>query len=79
MEETVTSNSYRDEQRKLSQESLRIALFTLMKTQQFQEISISTLCKRAGISRMAFYRNYDSKEAVLVDHFDHYVRRFMNY
>ncbi|WP_225418555.1 TetR/AcrR family transcriptional regulator [Loigolactobacillus iwatensis] len=50
-----------------------------MKTQQFQEISISTLCKRAGISRMAFYRNYDSKEAVLVDHFDHYVRRFMNY
>lgn len=70
------ANAYDQEQRQLSQESLQLALFALMKTQTFASITISELCKKAGISRMAFYRNYDSKEAVVVDYFKNYVQPF---
>lgn len=47
-----------------------------MKQKQFAAISISELVKKAGISRMGFYRNYNSKEAVLIDYFDQYVTPF---
>ncbi|MDV7718458.1 TetR family transcriptional regulator [Pediococcus ethanolidurans] len=71
-----TANAYNNEQRKLSQESIQIALFTLMKTKPFSKISIRELTQKAGTSRMGFYRNYDSKEAVLVAYFDQYVKPF---
>lgn len=73
------ANSYDQEQRQLSQESLQIALFVLMKNKPFTNITISELCKKAGISRMAFYRNYNSKEEVVVDYFKNYVNPFYQY
>lgn len=73
------ANSYDQEQRRLSQESLQIALFSLMKVQPFASITVSELCKKAGISRMAFYRNYNSKEEVIVDYFKNYVQPFYQY
>jgi AcrR family transcriptional regulator len=72
-------NRYRQEQKQLSQESLQLALFALMHQQTFQSISISALAQKAGISRMAFYRNYPSKEAVLNDYFDAYVQPFYQF
>ncbi|MGL0748460.1 TetR/AcrR family transcriptional regulator [Secundilactobacillus paracollinoides] len=39
-----------------------------MKEQPYPAISISAIAKKAGISRMGFYRNYDSKDAVLRDY-----------
>ncbi|WP_281165754.1 TetR/AcrR family transcriptional regulator [Liquorilactobacillus sicerae] len=41
------------------------ALFSLMQQQHFSEISITDIANQAGISRMAFYRNYRSKEDIL--------------
>lgn len=73
------ANSYDQEQRQLSQESLQLALFTLMKEQSFTTITISELCKKAGISRMAFYRNYHSKDEVVVAYFRNYVQPFYQY
>lgn len=73
------ANSYDQEQRQLSQESLQLALFSLMKNQLFATITIRELCKKAGISRMAFYRNYNSKEEVVVDYFKNYVQPFYQY
>lgn len=46
-------------------ESLQEALIILMNQKEFSEISISELCKKAGVSRMAFYNNYNSKEDLL--------------
>ena len=41
------------------------------------KISISELVKRAGVSRAAFYRNYDSKEEILESVFKRTVHNIM--
>ncbi len=46
-------------------ESLKEALIDLMGKFPFDKISITALCKRAGVSRMAFYGNFSSKEDVI--------------
>lgn len=40
-------------------------LFKLLSVKRISEISISELCKEAGVGRASFYRNFDSKEDVL--------------
>jgi len=47
-----------------------------MQQKLFDAISISAICQRAGISRTGFYRNYNTKEDVLIDYFDHYIQPF---
>lgn len=41
------------------------ALLDLMKEKDFKEISITEITKKAGVSRMAYYRNYYYKEDIL--------------
>lgn len=45
------------------------ALFQLLKSHDLNDIKVTALVKRAGVSRMAFYRNFDSVEDVLNDYF----------
>ena len=47
-------------------ESLTEALFILMRKKPFEEITITEISKLAGVSRISFYRNFDSKEDILV-------------
>ena len=42
----------------LARECLKTALLTLMKERSYKDLSVSELCRKAGVSRMAFYRNY---------------------
>lgn len=42
------------------------ALYTLMKTKNYQDIKISEIIDKAGISRATFYRNFGSKEDVII-------------
>lgn len=48
---------------------LTTALFQLLETTDFNDIKISQLVKRAGVSRMAFYRNFETLEDVLTKYF----------
>lgn len=41
------------------------ALMDLMKEKSYEEISISEITVRAGVSRISYYRNYGSKEDIL--------------
>lgn len=41
------------------------ALFSLLEKQEFNDIKITDIIKKAGVSRMGFYRNFDSKEKVI--------------
>ena len=41
------------------------ALLLLMKKKEYKDISITEICERAGVTRMSFYRNFDSKEDIL--------------
>ena len=49
----------------LTRECIDMAMMYLMSEKPYESISISELTKRAGVSRTAFYRNYESKEDVL--------------
>lgn len=49
-------------------EHITDALLKLMKSNSFAEISISLICEEAGVGRASFYRNFDSKEAVISRH-----------
>lgn len=49
----------------ITKECIESALILLMKEKSFQEISITDITKKAGVSRTAYYRNYSSKEDIL--------------
>lgn len=57
---------------KRKEENLRVkvciiqTLFGLMQTKSLSDITITELVQGAGVARASFYRNYDSKEDVLV-------------
>lgn len=53
----------------VSKESIRIALFELLKKQSFSDITISRLCEKAGVGRRTFYRHYLNLREVLDESF----------
>lgn len=52
------------------------ALFKLMDEYEYEGISVSDLCRKAGVGRATFYRYFKRKEDVLVYYFDHNTREF---
>ena len=56
-----------EESNKVTKECLQIAMFKLMGREDFEKISITEISKYAGVSRVAFYRNYSSKEELVED------------
>ena len=65
-------------QKELSKEYIYTALIELMKSKHFNEISISEITTKAGVSRMTFYRNYPSKEAVITTRMDNIFDQYIN-
>ena len=51
------------ESKNLTRESIKIALIQLMQQHSLDEITVTALLERAGVSRAGFYRNYPSKES----------------
>lgn len=58
------------EANQLTRESIETALLFLLEGKEIQQISISELVKKAGVSRNAFYRNYKSKEEILEAYYE---------
>ena len=44
------------------------ALVILMETKPYKEITITDITRKAGVSRMAYYRNFQDKDDILIDH-----------
>ncbi|MBP5417994.1 MAG: TetR family transcriptional regulator [Clostridiales bacterium] len=63
--DSVFRNEKNRQINQVTRESLSIALIYLMNEKPFEKISITELVDRAGVSRTAFYRNYESKEELL--------------
>ncbi|MFV0393506.1 MAG: TetR/AcrR family transcriptional regulator, partial [Coprobacillaceae bacterium] len=55
---------------KIVKDSLTESLLLLMETKEYSQISITDIAKKAGVSRMAYYRNFDNKEDILEYYFD---------
>lgn len=53
-----------EESNRLTRECLCTAMMRLMSTTPPERITISEIIELAGVSRMAFYRNYGTKEAL---------------
>lgn len=41
------------------------ALIMLLKKKEYRDITITEICKKAGVTRMSFYRNFASKDDIL--------------
>lgn len=67
---------FKNNENQVVRESLICSLFQLMSQKHFNEIKISEIALKAGVSRMAYYRNYTVKEDIITDFWD---RLFENY
>ncbi len=63
--DTLRKNN--EESREFVKSCFRGALMIILKEKKEEKITVSRLCKIAGVSRTAFYRNYRDVEDVLVD------------
>ena len=54
------------------------ALFNLMKKKDYNSISITEICSKAGTGRMSFYRNFDSKEDIIKKWITNTTDNFLN-
>lgn len=64
------ADSKGNSQNRLAKESMYSALMILMRKKEFRAISVTELTRKAGVSRMAFYRNYTDLESVIVRHLE---------
>ena len=55
----------------MSQKCIKEAFFALLKEKNFQDITISDLCKKADISRQTFYSLFKNKENILIYELKH--------
>lgn len=60
----------KNETNRLVKECIATALIELMKNKDFNSITITDITRMAGVSRMAYYRNYSSKEDILNQYMD---------
>ena len=63
-------------QNMITKESIFTALMILMKKKNFKEISITEITNKAGVSRMAFYRNYNIKEDIITTYIDELLKEY---
>ena len=49
-----------------------------MEAKPFQEIKISDITKKADVSRMAYYRNYQEKSEILTQHLEAFLRSYQD-
>ena len=65
LEQIDVLSRHNEEINRQTRESLQQALLLLLMEKSMEKISVTELVKKAGVSRTAFYRNYNSKEEVL--------------
>lgn len=53
------------ESKELTKECVRLALLHLLSNKSYEEISVTDIIRRSGVSRGGFYRNYSSKADVM--------------
>lgn len=67
------ANKNSNSQNRITKESIFTALMIIMEKKDFKEISITEITKKAGVSRMAFYRSYNQMEDIIINHLDEFL------
>ena len=55
---------------------ISLSLYSLLLRKEYDEISITDICKKARISRMTFYRYYDRKDDIFINYCDERFEEF---
>ena len=67
---------------KKSSDFLKICIYTalimLLEQIDYNDITITDIAKKAGVSRMSYYRTYSSKDDILIQYFDDLFQNCMN-
>lgn len=50
------------------------ALFTLLKRKEFSEITVTDIVTEANVARVSYYRNFETKEAIIEEYVDSVYR-----
>ena len=56
-----------EEINRITKDSIQEALVYLLSKKDIDDISVTEIVNKAGVSRTAYYRNYQSKEDILKD------------
>lgn len=62
----------------LTKECILTALLRLMEVKSYSSITITDITTLAGVSRMAYYRNYKNKDEILINHLVEQEKRLIN-
>ncbi len=54
------------------------ALLELMKEEPYEDISITDITSKAGLSRATYYRHFNSKEDIVIKYFENTKQRFLD-
>lgn len=60
----------------LARECMVTALMQLLEEKTLSEISVSEITKRAGVSRMTYYRNYEKKEDIFAEYLSEVIENY---
>lgn len=55
--------------KKDTKEFITTAMLQMLTKEKLSALTVSLVCKRAGVSRMAFYRNFDGLEQILYEYY----------
>ena len=66
-----------DNQKIQSKDLIVQSLLYLMKKKSFHEIKITEICRKAGVSRLSYYRNFESKEDIVLFYFNNNFEKIM--
>ena len=70
-------NTNNQETNLVTKEAIETALLQLLDQQSIETISITELTQYAGVSRMAYYRNYDSIQDIFRNILDRYFNQIL--
>lgn len=61
-----------------TKEIIELSLFNLLKNKKFSNITILEITNKAGVNRSSFYRNYNSKEEIIINYLDRKTNEWWN-
>lgn len=64
------------ERQERTKRCISLALYSLMLQKPYDDISVSDICQKAGVSRVSFYHYYDRKDDIFIQYSDEKFAEF---
>lgn len=65
-----------EENKEYTKRYITQALFQLMKNYDYEKITIMDIVKKAGVGRVTYYRNFASKDDIIIQYFDSQISNY---